>query len=514
MTNLQSLFIGHEHYLDQLADHWLAQGAQQLRVVSPNDEVLFAYPNHSIQNGTTPTLTNIHVSATQANKPLFVLHVDLLSPMIKDEVDAYCERLQYDANALLRMIRLENELEAMTVELVETQDQMLALYQLARSVRGELDLNTIIDVLVQEAIHILNVEAVCILLSTQHPMLILTHPHPMISDSALRKHFKEIRRTKREISGAQLQGSGGQAKNGIIVPLYAREKIVGCFGFFNRDDSFNAPSLKLARAIAEEASVQIEKSLLYQNTLSQARMRAELDVAANIQTQLLPQTIPDVENVDLYAASIQAKQVGGDFYDFTYKEGIPLTISVGDVAGKGMSAALLMAMTRTVLRTWIKTLATNQAAPVLAMVNDDLYDDYTQVNSFTTVFVGRYLPESGILRYANAGHSPVIHYTPEVGATLMKAEDMPLGILPDIAFTDQEIKLQSGDILVVATDGFSEATDPDDNMFGYDQLEKAIEKHAHEPAQVIARTLFDTVDMFSAGTEQSDDMTLLVLKIL
>ena len=507
MTTLQNLVVRHKPLFDGLAEIWLDEGAHEFTLLQ-GDQVIFHYPGRTSDvtaDGDAPIL----------DIPIFFNGRAALSMrLIGVDTALIQRRLDFQTQLLSEILSLEDELEGMTVELIDTQDQMLALYKLARSVRTQFELPVILETIVRESYAILKVENVSILLRTDDPNLIMQYPDDKLPASLLTDALREIQNHGYEILQPPKNYQNSGIYNGTIIPIAVQEKIIGCISFVNRVEGFDSPGLKLARALAEEASVQIEKVILHQRTLEQAKLGAELSLAANIQTQLLPQSIPQIDGVDLFAMSLQARQVGGDFYDMMYKEGAPLTIAVGDVAGKGMSAALLMAMTRTVFRTWTKTLATNQAGPLLTMVNDDLYDDYTQVSSFTTLFVGRYNPETRLLRYANAGHSPVIYYTKDQGAVLMTALDMPLGVLPDVAFEDASMTLNPGDVLIVATDGFSEAGDSGGNFFGYDRLLQIVENNAHQSAQLITRTLFDAIHLFEATSNQNDDQTLLVLKIL
>ena len=150
-------------------------------------------------------------------------------------------------------------------------------------------------------------------------------------------------------------------------------------------------------------------------------------------------------------------QVGGDFYDFLHLDGRPFTFTVGDISGKGLPAALLMAMTRTVIRAKVHDAPTPTPEHVVGRSNKELYDDFTEVNMFATVFVGQYQPLNREMLYANAGHSPVI-YCPAGGkARLLKADGTAVGILPTSLSENQRLIFRPGDVLVVATDGLNEA---------------------------------------------------------
>jgi sigma-B regulation protein RsbU (phosphoserine phosphatase) len=276
---------------------------------------------------------------------------------------------------------------------------------------------------------------------------------------------------------------------------------------------FASPEIKLAHAIAEQAGSQIENVLLHEETVAQARLETEMVLARSVQKRLLPNRAPSVPGLVLHGRTVPALQVGGDFYDFitTPAQGTRLcTFAVGDVSGKGLSAALVMAMTRTVLRS--KANGGASPAQVLDGANAELYDDFTEVAMFATAFVGQYNPNTQALCFANAGHSPVI-YCPSGGpARLLEADGTALGVLPVSLCEDYALPFGPGELLIMGTDGFSEATNAAGEMFGYERLLRLVESLADKPAEAILDALFAAIGSFAAGHLQEDDRTLVVAK--
>jgi sigma-B regulation protein RsbU (phosphoserine phosphatase) len=177
-----------------------------------------------------------------------------------------------------------------------------------------------------------------------------------------------------------------------------------------------------------------------------------------------------------------------------------------------MPAALLMTMTRTMLRSKAKSLSTFTPEVVVFYANEDMYDDFTDVGMFATVFIGQYWPVSRQLMFANAGHSPVI-YCPAGGPSrLLEADSPPIGVLPASECRNQTLVLRPDDVLVVATDGFSEARNGADTSFGYERLLGLVESLATRSAQGIVDGLFEAVHDFESGHAQEDDRTLIVVK--
>jgi len=246
--------------------------------------------------------------------------------------------------------------------------------------------------------------------------------------------------------------------------------------------------------------------------IAQAQLRVEIDMAANIQVQLLPRKFPQIEGLDIYGLSCPAMQVGGDFYDFSSFKNRPFVFAVGDVSGKGLSAALFMAMTRTILHTAARFMPTIDPSSILVRVNEDLYDDFSEVGMFATAFVGCYDIPSKQLTYTNAGHSPVI-YCPVNGPTVfLGADSPPLGSLYTIPCKNHTLSLHANDVLIIGTDGLNESFNDAGEMFGYERLLQAVKDFSHLSSSEIVIELFNTITQFTGGYTQSDDQTLIVIK--
>ena len=282
--------------------------------------------------------------------------------------------------------------------------------------------------------------------------------------------------------------------------------------FLSQPAASISPHLKLTRAIADYIGAQLENVVLHQEMLGQAKLKTELELASRIQLQLLPQHPPKISGLDLSAGTRPALQVGGDFFDFIAQPGCPFTFVVGDVSGKGMSAALLMAMSRSVIRSKAATTPSPTPQFVMGYSNEILYEDYTEVAMFATVFVGRFDPTTREMIYANAGHSPVIYCPSDGPAQLLEADGPAMGVLPTSLSEDQTFIFKPNDVLILATDGFNEARNTSGEMFGYPRLLQAVEDTAHLSANEIADALFEAVNDFGADCPQDDDQTLVVVK--
>jgi sigma-B regulation protein RsbU (phosphoserine phosphatase) len=254
----------------------------------------------------------------------------------------------------------------------------------------------------------------------------------------------------------------------------------------------------------------IESAVLHEQALRRERLQRDMELAATIQAGLMTGQPPRVSGLDLVGRFRPAAEVGGDFYDYRLRADGQLAFSVGDVSGKGLSAALVMEITRTVLRGASQVL--DRPSAVLELANSDLYDDLSRVNTFVTAFAGYYDASSRLVRFASAGHSPVIYRPRGEAPRLLRAKSLPLGVLPDSPAADDVVRLAPGDLLVVGTDGFSEATDHAGGLFGNDRLLSLVHTLCAAPAAEIVDGLFAALTIFGDGRPQDDDQTLLVAK--
>ena len=265
----------------------------------------------------------------------------------------------------------------------------------------------------------------------------------------------------------------------------------------------------LEKRVAERTE-QLKSAMAKQQQEVQERLRIEqeLRVARLIQQTLLPKSAPELGGYQIAAYYRPAREVGGDFYDFLELEDGRLGLVVGDVSGKGIPAALVMANTRSVLRTIAQG---GGIAPgeVLAEANEILYPDIPP-NMFVTCFYGVLDPSSDTFTYANSGHDlPYLHRKGE--AEELRARGMPLGLMSSMGYEEMELVLEPGDRVLFYSDGLVEAHDPEGEMFGFPRLRALIADHGEERAlgDFLLEELYSFV---GEGWEQEDDITLLMLE--
>lgn len=507
---LTSILANQQHQIEALAEDWLSAGASSFSVWS-DDLPLKIWPQNSLLENAT-LVEEIKVDAIKVGE-LRVAGLD-------SEPDR--ERLQAQANLLAQIARLERDLNSMAVDLIDTQDQLLALYELSQATRNFLEIEQTLERLAFESTRLLKVEAAFFMVQMEDRPLIIEHsPGPLLDDESQQRFIESLLasphgflcRRISEDEDEQEAVKNPLVRNILLVPINVRNAQLAVIGLLNKlEGEFTSPDIKLARAVAEFTGAQIENVIMYQLNMEQAKLKTEMDLAKRIQDHLLPQKKPQVPGINLWASSQSASQVGGDFYDFIIRDNQPFTFTVGDISGKGIPAALLMAMTRTVMRTKANVATLPSPQLILSRTNEELYNDFTELSMFATVFIGQYDPESRELMYANAGHSPVI-YCPAGGeATLLQADGTPVGVLPTSLSEDHKLDFAPGDVLVVATDGFSEARNSEGYEFGYDELTAVVQSLVGLSAREFAEELHQIVAEFSNGEPQSDDQTLVVLK--
>jgi len=271
----------------------------------------------------------------------------------------------------------------------------------------------------------------------------------------------------------------------------------------------------------KDLEITIEKSLkeieLYKQALASHNklisLQKELDIANVIQTSILPRTFPafpDRKEFDIFAKMIPAKDVGGDLYDFFLIDKYRLGVVVGDVSGKGIAAALLMAVCKTLLKaTAYKGMPADN---ILSEVNNIIVDE-SPSNMFVTVFYGVLDTRSGAFEYSNGGHnSPFLISNDGKVKPLAEIGGMLIGAMKDVEYNSNVIMLKPGETLFFYTDGVTEAFNKDKEEFQEVRLTQILENKNSLSVNDLVQNVFENVQTFANGVEQSDDITCLALK--
>ena len=298
----------------------------------------------------------------------------------------------------------------------------------------------------------------------------------------------------------------------VAVPLITKNKMIGVLALFNKKNKkgFTSGDQRLLSIIATESAQVIENARLYKQEQEFKRIKEELRMAFQIQRNLLPKEIPSVKNYDIAAINIPARSVSGDYYDFEDSFKPDIYFCVGDVSGKGMPAALLAANLQATLRGQL--FLNNSIGITLKNTNFILYNN-SSPEKFATLFFSSLNYQSHILKYSNAGHNPPLFFK-NYGDKIIRLREggMILGIMENSEYREGEIKFEKDDLLVVFSDGITEAMNAEDEEFGEDRLIKAIKEKIREDSNTIVDYIVKQIREFAGKRPQNDDMTIIAIK--
>jgi serine phosphatase RsbU (regulator of sigma subunit) len=410
------------------------------------------------------------------------------------------------ADAVLRTVRRDRLRAAasddLTAALVRANDQLLAFYDLARLQVGSLDATEAVDRVLAEALRLADADVA--LLDGAEP----TCRHAGHDSAAAAWLEVEAARFDRQ----RARAVAGESLRGALAPVRGGSGPPGVLGLARRSGRpFDTGDLKLLDAIAATIAGLRELAGLHRRLVDRAVIEHEHDTASKLAQAVLPERPPALPGLHLFARSIPARTAGGDFFTFGVLDGV-LRFAVGDVAGKGLPAALVMT----------KVVATANAAfagpgvePVhrtLAAIDDRLYDYLSEGGLFVTMVVGAFRPGSGVVQLCNAGHSPVMVVRRD-GVEVVPASRPPIGVLPGLVGRAQCLPVSPGDLLVVGSDGLAEQENEAGEMLGYDRLAAELSHRWRAPAGEVGRHLLQLVAEHAGEVSAADDRTLVVLEV-
>ena len=297
----------------------------------------------------------------------------------------------------------------------------------------------------------------------------------------------------------------------LAVPLGVSEKV---FGIIYADSPiaegrFTEDHLKVLTTLASVAAIRVENARLVEARFQQERLERELQLAMEIQQRFQPTAPPVVPGYELQGISFPCYEIGGDYYDFIQREDGRLVIALGDVSGKGTAAALLMSSLHAAIHA--QTGSHDTLVETISAVNRYLADNIPP-NRFVTLFYAELDPESGALSFLNAGHNPplIVHAAGTVEQ--LASGGLPLGIKADADYREGRTTMQMGDVLVIYSDGVTEAASPSGEEFGPTRLYEVVSRNVDASAAGIRDRIESALTKFSQGTQAADDITLVIVK--
>ncbi len=310
-----------------------------------------------------------------------------------------------------------------------------------------------------------------------------------------------LKRLKYEVHVRATQSADQPAPGAEHAPIWG--------GVFTRFRDLDGNSFSLVSFDEVTHAVEEQRRTIAQKQESERRAAQELEIAKQVQAGLFPQTLPPLKTLEYAGICIQAHKVGGDYYDFLSLGGGRLGFVIGDISGKGIAAALLMANLQANLRSQC-AIALDQPQRLLCSVNQ-LFCDNTPDGAFATLFFAEYDDASGRLRYANCGHLPALLLRSDNTVERLEATATVLGIFKDWDCEIGECQLRLGDTLAFYTDGITESYSSADEQFGEQRLIEALQRHRGSCSQAALASIVDEVQRFSPH-EQHDDITLILAK--
>jgi len=297
----------------------------------------------------------------------------------------------------------------------------------------------------------------------------------------------------------------------LCVPLLMKSELTGALTVFNKKgtDGFNEDDQRILSIVASQSAQVVENARLHEEEESLRRMEEELRLASEIQLGLLPDTAPRVPGYDIAGASVPAEMVGGDYFDFIRIDESRVAICVGDVSGKGLSASLLMAN----LQATIRAQALVQLHPQACLENANvLLSRSTDPHKFATCFYAVLDADAHRLLHSNAGHEPPLLVSADGETDTLSAGGLVLGFVEPLEYEEASVDMNPGDVLVVYSDGITDATDADDVPFGERRLRELVTGGRSDSAAGLIESIFEAVRQHEGEPGQFDDMTLVVVK--
>ena len=269
----------------------------------------------------------------------------------------------------------------------------------------------------------------------------------------------------------------------VVSPLLVKGKELGVIFIIEDKNKFIGNDEETISALTIQVAIAINNAKIYADLRVKERISQELEVASRIQKTILPKNITNIYGLQIANYFEPAKEVGGDYYDYTVKDDENVSITIADVSGKGVPAAFLMALGRSIL----KTLERQGQSPAdnLRNLNQIIYPDITE-DMFITMLHSNFNNKTKILTYSNAGHNPLIVYrAKEDKVELHSVKGVAIGFMQGYNYKQGELKLEKGDIVLYYTDGITEAENPNKELFGFERLEKVIYDNRYNDVDTI-----------------------------
>lgn len=425
-----------------------------------------------------------------------------------------------DDSANLQQLRTENQRLKRAVE------ELSVLNDLAREIGASINTKEIMDKMIKNALRAVKAEQGIVALVVKRPDdTIKTFARAMVTSSAREPlHLNQsllgwmyINQKPLIIndlaSDERFKGlkPDGSVTSVLCVPLMIKSQVRGVLAVYNKKGGagFSQEDERLLTILAGQSATIVENARLHEEEQKLTRLEEEVELVSQIQMELLPKSAPDFPGYDIAGINVPARVVGGDYFDFIPVERDKLCVCLGDVSGKGLPASLLMANLQATLRGQIHP-GVNPSECV-AKSNNMLFRS-TNPEHFVTLFCGLLDAKKHEMTFCNAGHNFPFLVSEDEKRLSLETGGVVLGVMENYAFEQECVALREGDVLVIYSDGVTEAMDKDENDFGEERLLELIASHRDVSASALIERIFDKVKEFTGDHPQSDDMTMVVVK--
>jgi serine phosphatase RsbU (regulator of sigma subunit) len=400
------------------------------------------------------------------------------------------------------------------------------LLDITKALAAPFDLEDVVEAIFSALRQVIDYDAAAIYLvnrRTETLELVSEHGYPEGSESAFDLQIGQgivgwVAKSGQPVivpdvrADARYVAARATTRSEIAAPLMVEGRAIGVFNLeSDHEDVYHEGHLELLLAFAAQAAMAVERARTARERVERRRLERELSIARDIQRSFLPAGPPSVPGFDFAGTSISHDQVGGDYYDFINVSDTRLGLAIADVSGKGIPAALLMAGFRMCLLAEIRNEFAIRA--VMRKVNQLLHES-TERHRFVTAFYGVLDWRNNVVIFCNAGHNPPLLLRADGTSEELSDGGVALGVLEDTRYEERPVALGAGDVLVMYTDGISEAEDDHGEQFGVERIASIVRTHAGHTARELTQDIVAAVLDWAGEKGPGDDLTLIVMRKL
>lgn len=413
--------------------------------------------------------------------------------------------------------RYESDIEELSLEILERYEEVNVLYRLSDSFRDMFDEEAILARLLNEAAHSVHASSGCVSVLQAGGGFVHSAGfggrEPAANFGVVEPLVRRALEEGRGLSLESQKYDDGFSGPTMIVPLPGKVSPIGALVLWRLADTgpFRSGEQRLVATVAAHGASVVENRRLVLAMNEAMRVKGEIEIARSIQAGLLPSADPDVKGLQVAGVCRPAEDIGGDYFGYTRVSPGRFGITIADVSGHSIGAAIGMVMARCLIQSEAHRVAS--PARILTRVNELLCRDLGDPAMFVTVFLAVYQEDTGTLTYTNAGHNPaLIHRGATHRIERLSGGGPGLGIVTDARYEERSQILNLGDTIVFYTDGITEARSPEGEMFGLERLEEVVARNEHTTARGTVAEIVERIAAWHGGPLFKDDLTVVVAR--